>query len=69
MLVRAVTACLDTWFANRLVEVQEQIDSWKSKGLVLDDFHHWPGETNPGDKAKVERDCVWFVARKKEICW
>ena len=46
---------LDTWFANKVAEVQEQIDSRKSQGLVVDDLYHWPGETNHADIATKGR--------------
>ena len=39
----------DTWFTNWMTEVQEQIDNWKSQGLILDNLQNLPGESNPTD--------------------
>ena len=46
---------LDTCFANRVAEVQEQLDAWRSQGLVVDKLKHWPGDSNPADIATKGR--------------
>ena len=58
---------LDIWFANRVAEVQDRIESWKRKGIKVNDFYHWPGVTNVADLATkgraktldVAEDSVW----------
>ena len=58
-VVECDSKLLDVWFGNRGAEILDHMASWRRKGVVVDDLHHWPGETNPADiatkgKATVE---------------
>ena len=46
---------LDIWFANRVAEVQDRMESWKRKGIKVNDLYHWPGVTNVADLATKGR--------------
>ena len=42
---------LEIWFANRVAEIQDHLDSWKRKGIEVEAIHHWPGLGNIADLA------------------
>ena len=60
--VEADNRVLDVWFANRAAEVQDRMESWKRKGIKVNDLYHWPGESNIADlgtKGRAEgRDII-----------
>ena len=47
--VEADDRVLDIWFSNRVAEVQDRMESWKRKGIIVNDLYHWPGVSNVAD--------------------
>merc|ERR1711888_553346 len=47
--VEADNRVLDMWFANRAAEVQDRMETWRRKGMKVNDLFHWPGESNIAD--------------------
>ena len=60
--VEADNRVLDVWFSNRVAEVQDRMESWRRKGIKVNDLYHWPGVSNVADLATkrraVHRDVV-----------
>ena len=60
--VEADNRVLDIWFSNRVAEVQDRMESWKRKGIKVNNLYHWPGERNVADlgtKGRAEgRDII-----------
>ena len=44
--VEADNRVLDIWFSNRVAEVQDRMESWRRKGIKVNDLYHWPGVSN-----------------------
>ena len=40
---------LKDWFANRVTETLDHIESWKVKGIFVSPLHHWLGKRNISD--------------------
>ena len=47
--IECETRTLNTWFANRVAEILENVEKWRKKGITVDPLHHWPGISNPAD--------------------
>ena len=47
--VEADNRVLDAWFANCVVKVRDQMESWERRGIKVNPPHDWPGETNIAD--------------------
>ena len=42
---------LDTWFANRVLEIHDHFKEWEELGIEVEELHHWPGKQNIADIA------------------
>ena len=47
--IEADDRVLDAWFANRVAEVRDRMESWERRGIKVHPLHYWPGETNVAD--------------------
>ena len=39
----------DVWFGNQVAEILDQILSGRNLGIMVNEFHHWPGDSNIAD--------------------
>ena len=40
---------LEVWFGNRVAEIHDHMQSWRGLNVLVDELHHWPGESNIPD--------------------
>ena len=60
---------LEVWFGNRVAEILDHMEDWRTQGIEVDELNHWPGEKNPADIATKGKATVDDAPRPVTGSW